>query len=110
EVPGGKRPRLRAWAFAFVFALAVLALGAGRAAAADADGSPSEAVFLAQLVVLMVAGRLLGEAMLRVGQSSVMGQLLAGILLGPAVLGWLWPDLQHLLFPAAKEQKSMLDA
>jgi Kef-type K+ transport system membrane component KefB/nucleotide-binding universal stress UspA family protein len=108
EVPGGKR--LRAWALAFVFALAVLALGAGRAAAADADGSPSEAVFLAQLVVLMVAGRLLGEAMLRVGQSSVMGQLLAGILLGPSVLGWLWPDLQHLLFPAAKEQKSMLDA
>jgi Kef-type K+ transport system membrane component KefB/nucleotide-binding universal stress UspA family protein len=110
EVPGGKRPRLRAWALAFVFGLAALALGAGGAAAADGDGAPSEAVFLVQLVVLMAAGRLLGEAMLRVGQSSVMGQLLAGILLGPSVLGWLWPDLQHLVFPAAKEQKSMLDA
>jgi Kef-type K+ transport system membrane component KefB/nucleotide-binding universal stress UspA family protein len=110
EVPGGKRPCLRAWAFAFLLGLAALAFGAGRAAAADGDGAPSEAVFLAQLVVLMAAGRLLGEAMLRVGQSSVMGQLLAGILLGPSVLGWLWPDLQHLLFPAAKVQKSMLDA
>jgi Kef-type K+ transport system membrane component KefB/nucleotide-binding universal stress UspA family protein len=110
EVPGGQRPCLRAWALAFSLGLAALALGAGRAAAADGDGAPSEAVFLAQLVVLMAAGRLLGEAMLRVGQSAVMGQLLAGILLGPSVLGWLWPDLQHLLFPAAKVQKSMLDA
>src|ERR1700730_11282598 len=48
--------------------------------------------------------------MQRVGHPSVMGRLLAGILLGPSLLGWLWPDLQHWLFPAVKEQKSMLDA
>jgi Kef-type K+ transport system membrane component KefB/nucleotide-binding universal stress UspA family protein len=39
-----------------------------------------------------------------------MGQLLAGVLLGPSVLGALLPDVQHAIFPAAKEQKSMLDA
>src|SRR5262249_47050691 len=61
-------------------------------------------------IVLMLVGRLLGEAMQRVGQPSVMGQLLAGILLGPSVLGWLWPDLQHWIFPPAKEQKAMIDA
>jgi Kef-type K+ transport system membrane component KefB/nucleotide-binding universal stress UspA family protein len=86
-------------------------LGATAALAADGStGGPSEAVFLAELITLMAVGRLLGEAMQRIGQPSVMGQLLAGILLGPSLLGWLWPDLQHWIFPAAKEQKSMIDA
>ena len=80
------------------------------AAAAEAGGAPSEVVFLAQLVVLMLVGRLLGEAMQRIGQPSVMGMLLSGILLGPSVLGALWPDAQHALFPSGKDQKAMLDA
>ena len=54
-----------------------------------AKAAPSEVIFLAQLVILMLVGRLLGEAMQRIGQPSVMGQLLAGILLGPSVLGAL---------------------
>src|ERR1700756_3011020 len=95
------------WALAL--ALLLILLAGGGAAAAGEGGAPSEAIFLADLVVLMAAGRLLGEAMLRIGQPSIMGQLLAGILLGPSVLGWLWPDLAHLLFPATKEQKSMID-
>jgi len=41
-------------------------------------------VLLAQLVTLIVLGRLPGEAMQRLGQPSVMGELLAGILLGPS--------------------------
>jgi Kef-type K+ transport system membrane component KefB/nucleotide-binding universal stress UspA family protein len=57
----------------------------------------------------MLVGRLLGEGMLRIGQPAVMGQLIAGLVLGPSVLGLLLPDLQHLLFPPAKEQKAMLD-
>jgi Kef-type K+ transport system membrane component KefB/nucleotide-binding universal stress UspA family protein len=91
---------------------AVLVLCAGAAFAADgaAHHGPSDVVFLGQLVVLMVVGRLLGEAVIHIGQPSIMGQLLAGILLGPSVLGALWPDLQHAIFPAAKEQKAMLDA
>ena len=58
----------------------------------------------------MLVGRMLGEAMNRIGQPSIMGQLLAGILLGPSALGWLWPDVQHWIFPAAREQKAMIDA
>ena len=57
----------------------------------------------------MVVGRLLGEAMNRIGQPSVMGMLLGGVLLGPSMLGALWPDLQHALFPRTAEQKAMLD-
>jgi Kef-type K+ transport system membrane component KefB/nucleotide-binding universal stress UspA family protein len=87
-----------------------LALSTAVALAAEAPRSgPSDVIFLAQLVLLILIGRLLGEAMQRIGQPSIMGQLLAGILLGPSLLGWLWPDAQHWLFPDAKDQKSMID-
>ena len=58
----------------------------------------------------MLVGRLLGEALLRLRQPAVMGQLMAGLVLGPSLLGALFPDVQHALFPAAKEQKAMLEA
>jgi Kef-type K+ transport system membrane component KefB/nucleotide-binding universal stress UspA family protein len=72
--------------------------------------APSEVVFLTEIILLLVCGRLLGEAMQRIGQPAVMGQLIAGVLLGPSVLGALWPELQHAIFPATDEQKSMIDA
>jgi len=71
---------------------------------------PSEALFIAQLVVLLLVGRLLGEAMQRIGQPAVMGQLLAGVLLGPSVFGTVWPHAQHALFPGGREQRAMLEA
>lgn len=79
-------------------------------AAETAKAGPSEVVFLAQIIALLLTGRLLGEVMQRVGQPAVLGQLLAGIILGPSLLGALLPDLQHWLFPAVREQKSMIDA
>ena len=48
---------------------------------------PSEVIFVAQILVLMIVGRLLGEAMLRLKQPAVMGQLIAGLLLGPSLFG-----------------------
>ena len=53
---------------------------------------PSEALFLAQIVPLLLVGRLMGEAMQRIGQAPVMGTLIAGILLGPSVFGAIWPE------------------
>jgi Kef-type K+ transport system membrane component KefB len=47
----------------------------------------SEALFIAQILVLLCVGRLLGEAMQRIGHPAVMGQLIAGVALGPSVLG-----------------------
>jgi Kef-type K+ transport system membrane component KefB/nucleotide-binding universal stress UspA family protein len=47
--------------------------------------------------------------MLRIGQPAVMGQLIAGLLLGPSVLGALWPEAEQFLFPKIPEQKAMLD-
>ena len=90
--------------------LLLLALAAPAFAAAEAHKGPSEAVFVGQILALMIVGRLLGEAMLRLGQPAVMGQLIAGLLLGPSLFGFLLPDLQHALFPRTPEQKAMIDA
>jgi Kef-type K+ transport system membrane component KefB/nucleotide-binding universal stress UspA family protein len=94
----------------YVYGLAILLLSATGTHAAQSTKIPSDVLFLVQLLILMLAGRLLGEVMNRIGQPSVMGQLLAGILLGPSVLGWVWPDLQHTIFPSARESRLMLDA
>jgi len=105
----GRRSRLSRRAEMLILAgLAVFILVAPACAAEHRPG-PSEAALISQIVLLIVAGRLLGEAMLRIGQPAVMGQLLAGILLGPSVLGLLWPDAQQFLFPKSPEQKAMID-
>src|SRR3954465_7867317 len=106
--PSASRPfRLGIAAF---LGLAVLSAPGALAAEVSRGSGPSEVVFLVQIVVLLLVGRLLGEAMQRIGQPAVMGQLIAGILLGPSVFGALWPEAQHAVFPPAREQKAMIDA
>ncbi len=70
----------------------------------------SVVTFLAQVVALLICARLVGELMQRLGQPSVMGQLIAGILLGPSVLGTWFPTVSQALFPPGAAQKAMLDA
>jgi Kef-type K+ transport system membrane component KefB/nucleotide-binding universal stress UspA family protein len=89
----------------------VLCGGASIAFAAEQNLSgKSEAIFIAELGLLLLVGRGLGELMQRFDQPAVMGQLLGGLLLGPSLLGLVWPDFQHALFPQTAEQKSMVDA
>ncbi|HEY1476009.1 MAG TPA: cation:proton antiporter [Pseudolabrys sp.] len=97
--------------FYLLCALAGFALLALPALAAEkGPKGPSEVIFIAQILALMITGRLLGEAMLRLRQPAVMGQLIAGLLLGPSLFGLLLPDVQHALFPKSPEQKAMIDA
>ncbi len=49
-------------------------------------------VFWTQLLVLVVAARALGYVTRRVGLPSVIGQLGAGVVLGPSVFGAVWPS------------------
>jgi Kef-type K+ transport system membrane component KefB/nucleotide-binding universal stress UspA family protein len=67
------------------------------------------AVFAAELILLLLAGRLLGEGLSRLGQPALFGQLLAGVLLGPSIFGALLPELRQVLFPDSKTLKSMID-
>jgi Kef-type K+ transport system membrane component KefB/nucleotide-binding universal stress UspA family protein len=89
---------------------ALLLCTAASAFAAESAGKPSTPLFVTEVLILVVAGRLLGEAMQRIGQPSVMGHLLAGVMLGPSVFGALWPEAQHALFPSDAAQKGMIDA
>src|SRR6478736_618340 len=82
----------------------------GKTAGNGASGSGrTEAILVAEVLALLVVGRILGEAMQRLGQPSLMGPLLAGIILGPSLFGWLWPEAQHFIFPKDETQKGMID-
>src|SRR5215831_6141545 len=89
---------------------AVLSASSAAFAADQPPTVPSEALFIAQIVLLLLVGRLLGEVMQRIGQPAVMGQLIAGVILGPSIFGALWPEGQHAIFPGGHEQKAMLEA
>jgi Kef-type K+ transport system membrane component KefB/nucleotide-binding universal stress UspA family protein len=68
------------------------------------------AIFVAELILLLFFGRLLGEIMARLGQPAIFGQLLAGIVLGPSVFGTVLPEARHIVFPATPALTSMIDA
>jgi Kef-type K+ transport system membrane component KefB len=87
----------------------LILLTAAAQAAGEAPAAPSEPLFVAQIILLLVVGRTLGELMQRLGQPAIMGQLLAGILLGPSALGAALPQVQHAIFPSANSQKIMID-
>jgi hypothetical protein len=59
------------------------------------------ALLLLQMGVVIVAARLLGRAIRRFGQPAVIGEILAGVLLGPSLLGLVWPQALAFLFPPA---------
>jgi len=93
--------------------LAVAALLVAVTAARAVEGGPSggsETIFFVELGLLLLVGRVFGEAAQRIGQPAVMGQLIAGLVLGPSVFGVLWPQAQHAIFPGVAEQKSMINA
>lgn len=98
--------------FWLILAGGLLAAGAAWAAEEKAAGmgGSGEAAFVAKIVLLLVVGRGLGEVLERLGQPAVMGQLIGGILLGPSLFGWVWPDAQQLIFPDDPEQQSMIEA
>jgi len=54
---------------------------------------------LLQFIVIILATRAVGSLFSKFGQPSVIGELTAGIILGPSLFGWLWPDAFQFLFP-----------
>ena len=57
-------------------------------------------VFLVQILLLVAVARLLGGAMKRLGQPPVVGELLAGVILGPSLFGLVLPWAHEWLFLA----------
>ncbi len=54
---------------------------------------------LAQAIVIIAASRLIGLLTRRIRQPFVIAEVVAGILLGPSLLGWVAPELSAALFP-----------
>lgn len=46
-------------------------------------------MFILQLVIILLATKLAGQLSIRLGQPSVLGKIIVGIILGPALLGWV---------------------
>lgn len=55
--------------------------------------------FFLQAAVILLVCRMVGKLAQKLGQPQVVGEMIAGVTLGPSLLGWLFPELQAALFP-----------
>ena len=56
--------------------------------------------FLLQLAVILVAAQVFGYLARFIGQPKVVGEMIAGVVLGPSLFGLFWPEIQQQIFPA----------
>ena len=56
-------------------------------------------ILLAQIITIIIVARLLGWVCKKVGQPAVIGEIIAGIILGPSFLGMYFPGFSSALFP-----------
>ncbi len=66
-------------------------------------------LFLIQFALVLGLCKFVGYFFAKMKQSSVTSDILVGIMLGPAILGKLFPGVQAYLFPAEDIQRSMLE-
>jgi Kef-type K+ transport system membrane component KefB len=57
------------------------------------------AILLAQIVMIILVARLFGWVFKKIGQPTVIGEIIAGIVLGPSLLGLYFPGFSATLFP-----------
>ncbi len=58
-------------------------------------------VLLMQIIIIIACARLFGFLFKKIGQPAVIGEIVAGIILGPSILGLFFPQINQFLFPAA---------
>lgn len=61
--------------------------------------APTAVHFFLELAAILAACRFVGLLAQRVGQPQVVGEMVAGVVLGPSLLGRIAPGIQHHLFP-----------
>ncbi|MCE2959266.1 MAG: cation:proton antiporter [Akkermansiaceae bacterium] len=66
------------------------------------------ASFFLQMAIILVVCRLVGIAAKRIGQPQVVGEMIAGVMLGPSLLGLIWPGSTALIF--TQESRGILYA
>ncbi len=58
------------------------------------------AMLLLQIISILIVSRIFGWLFKKIGQPTVIGEILAGIILGPSLLGYFYPQAFHFLFAA----------
>jgi Kef-type K+ transport system membrane component KefB len=59
----------------------------------------SAGILLLQIIIILATCRIVGMLFKKAGQPTVIGEILAGIILGPSVLGYVFPQVSSFLFP-----------
>lgn len=57
-------------------------------------------ILLFQIITIVLVARIFGWVFRKIGQPSVIGEIIAGIVLGPSLFGLYFPDMKEALFPA----------
>ncbi|MDN3675018.1 cation:proton antiporter [Flavobacterium branchiarum] len=57
------------------------------------------AILLAQIITIILVARFFGWVFRKIGQPSVIGEMVAGIVLGPSLIGMYFPEFSATLFP-----------
>ena len=57
------------------------------------------AILLGQIITIIIVARFFGWIFKKIGQPSVIGEIIAGIFLGPSVVGMYFPEFSSALFP-----------
>lgn len=57
------------------------------------------AILLAQIITIIIVARILGWICSKIGQPTVIGEIIAGIVLGPSLVGMYFPEFSKALFP-----------
>ncbi len=60
-------------------------------------------LFFLQMAFILGVCRVVGIVFKRLGQSQVVSEMIAGVLMGPSLMGWVLPDFSAYLFPAASK-------
>lgn len=56
-------------------------------------------ILLLQVIIILFTSRIFGIIFKKLGQQTVIGEIIAGVFLGPSILGWLFPGLSAFIFP-----------
>lgn len=60
---------------------------------------PSLKLLIVQIATILIVARIVGWLFSRLNQPRVIGEMVAGVLLGPSLLGWAAPEISASLFP-----------
>jgi Kef-type K+ transport system membrane component KefB len=74
---------------------------ASASASSSVAPMPNLLLLLVQVALIVACARLLSRLFRAIHQPQVVGEMVAGLMLGPSLLGWVAPELSHTLFSPA---------